>query len=54
MIKCEVVFDGDMILINDDWWVWIQGNQFLPQNYNFPVYEKFDVMEQAIKYCMEN
>ena len=53
MIKAEVVFNGDEILVNDNWWIWIQGNQFLPQNYNYNVSEKFDVLEQAIAYCME-
>lgn len=53
MIKAEVVFNGDEILVNDNWWIWIQGNQFLPQNYNYHVSEKFDVLEQAISYCLQ-
>jgi hypothetical protein len=49
MIKCEVVFDGDYIRVNNykiwndygaSWWVESVG--------------RFDTLEQAIKWCLEN
>lgn len=48
MIKCEVAFDGDDILVNDHK-IWNEyGSSWWVENVG-----RFDTLEQAIAYCME-
>ena len=54
MIKCEVVFDGDVIKIG----VYIVDFCSYSEAYHISIEDEFikwcETQEQAIKYCMEN
>lgn len=56
MIKCEVVFDEHEIKVNgftiseaNDGSLW-----FVYDYENIKIVNQFEMLEQAIKYCMEN
>ena len=55
MIKCEVVFDEDKVLINDgEFIVKIEVTMCDVYNQVVGYLDSFDTLEEAIKYCMEN
>lgn len=58
MIKCEVVFDGDKLEIGRHWIVLDEDNTGLWEAYHYDLdiccVKRFNNLEQAIKYCMEN
>lgn len=52
MIKCEVVFKVEDILIGD--WMVFKRNDMWVVTENGKDEDYFDYLEQAIKYCIEN
>lgn len=55
MIKAEVVFDGDKVLINDaEFSVHIEVSGCDVYNKYAGYLDSFDTLEEAIKYCLEN